>query len=228
MTEQMSYTTQVKHNQATVDNVIQHTLQSMQRNNKRKRGAADQDTTEHPGSKRASSSSNVNGNGNGNDHTNMFQDSSIQPTDLSFSQSLSRHLANSSNNNADGSNASATAAAALGGMTMPHLTVPQPTDMSFASNNSGTDGERQQLDASFDLSQDTGQGHHTQGTPYNLSTFTGTAEAVHAARESANGGATKPPVGSDEWHKLRKDNHKEGNLPYPPPRLHKPPLKTSH
>jgi len=30
---------------------------------------------------------------------------------------------------------------------------------------------------------------------------------------SAPSSATKPPVGSDEWHKVRRDNHKEGKQP---------------
>jgi transcriptional regulator CBF1 len=30
---------------------------------------------------------------------------------------------------------------------------------------------------------------------------------------SALRGAAKPPVGSEEWHKIRRDNHKEGKFP---------------
>ena len=36
-----------------------------------------------------------------------------------------------------------------------------------------------------------------------------TAAAVYAAREAQNMGQ-KPPVGSPEWHTIRKNNHKEG------------------
>jgi transcriptional regulator CBF1 len=38
-----------------------------------------------------------------------------------------------------------------------------------------------------------------------------TAAAVYAAREAQNIGP-KPTVGSPEWHTIRKNNHKEGNI----------------
>lgn len=38
-----------------------------------------------------------------------------------------------------------------------------------------------------------------------------TAAAVYAAREAQNMGQ-KPPVGSPEWHTIRKNNHKEGKV----------------
>jgi hypothetical protein len=30
-----------------------------------------------------------------------------------------------------------------------------------------------------------------------------------------SGNGVKPAVGSDEWHKVRKDNHKEGKFGFP-------------
>ncbi|CZT12664.1 probable CBF1-centromere binding factor 1 [Rhynchosporium agropyri] len=78
-----------------------------------------------------------------------------------------------------------TAAAALAGI-YPTMTVPQPTDVSFATQ--GSDGDRN--DSFMDNSQqDMGYGQ----------------EGVHSQRP----GNSKPPVGSEEWHKVRKDNHKE-------------------
>jgi bHLH factor len=38
-----------------------------------------------------------------------------------------------------------------------------------------------------------------------------TAAAVYAAREAQNIGP-KPTVGSPEWHTIRKNNHKEGEM----------------
>jgi bHLH factor len=81
-----------------------------------------------------------------------------------------------------------TAAAALAGI-YPTMTIPQPTDVSFATQGSDTDRN----DASF---MDNSQGENSfldqNSTP------------------SGRGSGSKPAVGSDEWHKVRKDNHKEG------------------
>ncbi len=88
------------------------------------------------------------------------------------------------NHNGSAEHAS-TAAAALAGI-YPTMTVPQPTDVSFATQ--GSDGDRN--DSFMDNSQQDslvyGEGN------------------VHSGRSA------KPAVGSDEWHKVRKDNHKEG------------------
>lgn len=86
-------------------------------------------------------------------------------------------------------NASSTAAAALAGI-YPTMTVPQPTDVSFATR----DSDSGPLDASFlNDSQQEGSFMDTS-TP------------------SGGRAGPKPAVGSDEWHKVRKDNHKEGML----------------
>ena len=199
---------------------VEHALQELKASNKRKRNVSDQHGVDgkHLSSKRASSSNNVNGNNHDpNQMSNsLFSDSlrdSPNSNDFSaLSQQLARHVAGANHNLHDGSNPSSTAAAALAGI-MPQLTVPQPTELSFASGASGSDVDRQ-LDSSFDLGgQNDGQHHHAQGTPYNLGSFQGgTAAQVQAARESSNGGGNKPPVGSEEWHKVRRDNHKEGAL----------------
>jgi hypothetical protein len=83
-------------------------------------------------------------------------------------------------------NASSTAAAALAGI-YPTMTIPQPTDVSFAtqasdSNPDGSFMDNSQQESSF----------MDNSTP------------------SGRGSGSKPAVGSDEWHKVRKDNHKEG------------------
>ena len=91
-------------------------------------------------------------------------------------------------NGADHANASSTAGEALDGI-YPTMTIPQPTDVSFATQ--GSDGDRGE--SSFmDNSQAGGDSFMESSTP------------------SGRGTGNKPAVGSDEWHKVRKDNHKEG------------------
>ena len=179
--------------QSQVATAVEHALKEMKASNKRKRDTSDQGGDPK---KRAS--------------VNNGHEGWSNPAEFSaLSQQLARHVS-SNNGQANGANASSTAAAALAGL-MPSLTVPQPTELSFASTGSGPDG-----DSSFEMSgQENGQNHHSQGTPYNLGGFPGTAAHVEAARAQANamanaGGQGKPAVGSDEWHKVRRDNHKEG------------------
>jgi len=83
--------------------------------------------------------------------------------------------------------ASSTAAAALAGI-YPTMTIPQPTDVSF--NTQGSDDRNP--DSSFMDNSQQADSFLENSTP------------------SGRGNGTKPAVGSDEWHKVRKDNHKEG------------------
>ncbi|KAI9050197.1 hypothetical protein LZ554_006338 [Drepanopeziza brunnea f. sp. 'monogermtubi'] len=88
--------------------------------------------------------------------------------------------------NHNGSNQhEATAQAALAGI-YPTMTVPQATDVAFATQDS--DGGRD--NPYMDSNQNDG-GYPGYGQ-----------EPVERSRG-------KPAVGSDEWHKVRKDNHKE-------------------
>jgi bHLH factor len=90
----------------------------------------------------------------------------------------------------NGADASSTAAAALAHGLYPTMTIPQPTDISFGTQG-GSENDRG--DTSFmDNSQAGGDSFMEQSTP------------------SGRGTGSKPAVGSDEWHKVRKDNHKEG------------------
>ena len=180
---------------------VDHALQHVKTSNKRKRDASDQGgDAKHSASKRTTSS--VNGNGQG-----IYQDSGPSSTqDFSvLPQQMARHAANTTNHGGP-ENPSSTAAAALAGI-VPQLTVPQPTELSFMSNAS-TDQDRH-LDPSFDLGVDHAQNHNVQGNSYGLGGFQATAAQVQRARESSNG-VPKHPVGSEEWHKVRRDNHKEG------------------
>ena len=216
---------------------VDHALQQLKASNKRKRDPSDLGGDHKPSDSKRTSSSATNLNGNGHETAEMsrvlYQDnmpnSSGSSQDFNaLSQQLARHVANhglpdhgSSGNGTGGGNSNSnsnnpsgsTAVAALAGI-MPQLTVPQPTELSFVSTGSGTDPDRQ-LDSSFDLGGDNGPNHHVQGSPYGMGGFQGTAAQVQNARDASNGGP-KPAVGSDEWHKVRRDNHKEGEprLPF--------------
>ena len=199
-------------------------LQQYKPSNKRKRDSLDQGgDPQHPASKRGSMASNINGNGHGHTHSHSHDPNDIRrlyPDPLrapnasqdfsELSQQLAQHVANPNHGLSENPNASTTAAAALAGI-LPQLTVPQPTDIAFANPGAGTEGDRQ-LDPAFDLgAPDNGQNHNVQGSPYHMGGFQGgTMAQVQAARESSNGAGSKPTVGSDEWHKVRRDNHKEG------------------
>lgn len=109
----------------------------------------------------------------------------------------------------DPSDATSTAAAALAGI-YPTMTVPQSTDLSFASSASAGDPDRN-LDPSFGMTEhDGGHPHH----PHGRSSFDlAGPRPMTAPGRDAN--APKPAVGSDEWHRVRRDNHKEGMLVFP-------------
>jgi hypothetical protein len=95
-----------------------------------------------------------------------------------------------------------TAAAALA---YHQMTVPQPTELQFQTQGSNGD--------SFGLGD-----HHQQQT--GMQDFS--LEALKAATQTGRTGQSapsesppqsashKPQVGSEEWHKVRRDNHKEG------------------
>ena len=194
---------------------VDQALQQIKASNKRKRENSDHggEDPSHPGSKRPSSSNNLNGNHDGGDISRqMYPDPTTAGQDFSaLSQHLVRHVGNPNHGLPENSHASSTAAAALAGI-MPQLTVPQPTDLSFVSAGSGPEGDRQ-LDTSFDLGgPDVAANHNVQGSPYHMGGFQGGGGPVPGGREVSNGGGIKPAVGSEEWHKVRRDNHKEGTI----------------
>lgn len=175
--------------------------------NKRKREPSDHASSGRQSSSRHAPPTSNNVHGNGQDTSNSSHDTYSTETNnhdfTSMSEQLSRHIANVN------ANAAPTTAAAALAATMPQLTVPQPTDFTFSNSGAGTDPDRQ-LDSSFDMGggSEEGHNHHTQGTPYNLDAYQGGA-AAHG--QDADNSA-KPPVGSVEWHKVRRDNHKEGEI----------------
>ncbi|MCJ1322660.1 basic helix-loop-helix protein [Xylographa vitiligo] len=188
---------------ARIHEDISEVIQSMV-SKKRKRGSMDQNGDEI-GSKRGSLT-NMNGNG---DHMNGSSGESFSDNSNEFA-ALHQQLQNVAHAQID---ASSTAAAALAA----HLGGPETSTLSFVSQGTGTDGERQ-MDTSFDLGGSDVVQNHNPNSAYNLGPFTsvgGTAAQVQAAREASNNGAMKPAVGTDEWHKVRRDNHKEGSF-FPP------------
>lgn len=95
-------------------------------------------------------------------------------------------------NGDDHANASSTAAAALSHF--PIMSVPQATEVSFQQSS---DIDRNPNDYSIDDSQAGQESFMMQD---------------NESQSPVSGGrsGSKPAVGSHEWHKVRKDNHKEG------------------
>lgn len=117
----------------------------------------------------------------------------------------------------DPSNATSTAQAALG--IFPTLHVPPSTEEQFAAQ-ANAEGEQNDSpyndvppapEAMMDGSPD---GQNQGQTPTN-------GMNAHRFPTSGHSSTPKPTVGSEEWHKMRKDNHKEGKavLPYPTNKL---------
>lgn len=118
----------------------------------------------------------------------------------------------------DPSNATSTAQAALG--MYPTLHVPASTEEQFAAQ-SGTDGD-QAHENSFDpevtqpdsIMDATAVSPDQQQPP---SASNGAHSSGHRYSNSSTTPNPKPSVGSEEWHKMRKDNHKEGESRVPSP-----------
>lgn len=156
--------------------------------NKRKRSSLDAPVRPAPGYNRSP------GNANDMDFTDN-PDGGMHLTEDDFN-ALASHggnqhtQSNGANMARDPSDTAAAALTAYNGMT-----VPQPTEMSF--QNQPTAGDHGSFDmggdhsfglgALKDPSTQGGSTSPTQGTPHN-----------------------KPAVGSEEWHRVRRDNHKEG------------------
>ncbi|QUC22326.1 uncharacterized protein UV8b_06567 [Ustilaginoidea virens] len=127
----------------------------------------------------------------------------------------------------DPSNATSTAQAALG--MYPTLHVPPSTEEQFAAQATADgDHHSHEHDATFnpeapqaDMMDPSAAVNPPQQPPPNgvpaapghrYSTTTAAAAAAAAASSSSSSSAPsnpKPTVGSEEWHKMRKDNHKE-------------------
>lgn len=146
--------------------------------------------------------------GNADENEAMNQTSTEALDFASLPQGQNGSNADQPANGANQPDATSTAVAALAGI-FPTMTVPQPTDISFA-NSSGTDNERN-LDPSFNE----GASLQAGGNDSDDSPRGGVGRQLSSGGES--GQPRKPTVGSDEWHRIRRDNHKEGTLETFPP-----------
>ncbi|OAA54111.1 centromere-binding protein [Niveomyces insectorum RCEF 264] len=105
--------------------------------------------------------------------------------------------------------ASSTAAAALGSM-YPQLHVPPSTAETFA--NQQLEGEQQQQQQQQQQQHgDTSTYSAADGTQTDslLDASGGPSNGVGQQKRPSSGIQIKPAVGSEQWHKMRKDNHKE-------------------
>lgn len=163
-------------------------------NQKRKREVTDQDgsadASRRPGSKR--SFQNAQKNDVSDQSANAFLDAHNEGNagveSLQEYSNLQDQNLDNQNSSSEHANATSTAAAALG--IYPTMTIPQPTGVQFQTQ--GSEG-----DANQDSFMDTSQ----QNESYMDNSTAGTGR---------QGSGSKPAVGSEEWHKVRKDNHKEG------------------
>ncbi|KAK6079846.1 helix-loop-helix DNA-binding domain-containing protein [Seiridium cupressi] len=111
---------------------------------------------------------------------------------------------------ADPANASSTAAAALGSM-YPTIHVPPTTEETFAAQ-AASENEHQSFGASEMLSADglpdpTNPGPSQASQPPGQNGLRSNGPIFQTSAQQSSG--PRPAVGSEEWHKLRKDNHKE-------------------
>jgi transcriptional regulator CBF1 len=163
---------------------------SMQHNNKRKRDSRDQGPTR--------SAPSASSNDLSDQATASFlvaHNSSTNDDDMQQQFDVHHNGANTAGD---------TAAAALA---YHQMTVPQATELSFQPQASAGDA------SSFNLGD-----HQQQG----MQDFS--LEALKAATSTSRGGQSagndsppsasthKPQVGTEEWHKVRRDNHKEGKF----------------
>lgn len=111
-----------------------------------------------------------------------------------------------------GQSASDTAAAA---MAQYHtMTVPQSTESAFMTQ-AGDQGERP-TSSSIDHGSNGGQ-HRTSSfgdfdMPQNPPGANGNTSPTAPGHQGKSSATPKPQVGTEEWHKVRKDNHKEGSF----------------
>jgi transcriptional regulator CBF1 len=160
---------------------------------KRKRDSSDHDGTggqsesaRRSSFKRVSPSTTALAGTNNGDQGNSYV-SADDTSGLDFA-ALQQHTAEHSGMNGGSDASQQTAAAALAaGSIYPTMNVPQPTDMSFAST--GSDHNQ-----SFNMNEHDGQ---------HFESPSGAGRGDHAP---------KPAVGTDEWHRVRRDNHKEGEF----------------
>jgi hypothetical protein len=116
-----------------------------------------------------------------------------------------QQAAQEGNDATDPANATSTAQAALG--MYPTLHVPPSTEEQFAAQVAAEASEHSHDFGAPDVTQPDGimdEPHMPTNQPSN-----GVHPQPHRFPASASNPNPKPTVGSEEWHKMRKDNHKE-------------------
>ncbi|KAL9097729.1 MAG: hypothetical protein Q9165_000055 [Trypethelium subeluteriae] len=160
-------------------------------------------------------------------HDNMTE---VYNDDQDFVNALSQHNDSTGTFNhsihQNGSTGAGSAADTASAALHVQMTVPQPTELSFQTQTSGSDNDRP-LSSSFNLGDHTHQQH---SLPEFDAGFLKAPTANSGGEGSPTGaGIQKPTVGSEEWHKVRRDNHKEEapplthSLPPSSPALPDPP-----
>ncbi|KZF22615.1 hypothetical protein L228DRAFT_129949 [Xylona heveae TC161] len=144
-------------------------------------------------------------------HNPSSTDEDLQPQNTGLDFSAISHQQgeppNQQNGSSHTSDATSTAAAALAGI-YPSITVPQSTELAFANANPGGDSDRH-MEPPFAMGEhDVSHGQHPEPN-FNLDALREPGQ--HHIRDSPTSGMPnqKPAVGSEEWHKVRRDNHKE-------------------
>lgn len=143
-------------------------------------------------------------------------DDNVDATDdvMNFAAAFAQHPgdpndANQVGGDGTGQSASDTAAAAMAQFHT--MTVPQSTEQSFMTGPN--EGDKQ---GSVDPSNASVQHRNSSFGDFDTTAIQSSPPNGDTSPTSGvNPGmaAPKPPVGSEEWHKVRKDNHKEGKLP---------------
>lgn len=170
---------------------------------KRKRGITESASPESRRSKRGAPTATMNAT---LDAANAaYMDAThLQQAEAEFNALQQVQQATAEHDVSDHASAVGTASAALSSM-YPTIHVPQPTAESFADQVvPGPGQEHEEPDASFNA----GDVSQVDGLPTDASNLSG-ANGVRAEGRYPASSASKPAVGSEEWHKQRKDNHKE-------------------
>ncbi|EON61731.1 hypothetical protein W97_00947 [Coniosporium apollinis CBS 100218] len=183
--------------------------------NKRKRGSLDLEATASRPAPGDSARASTNNSGSGtadflsaHNASNSGDDDMQHTSSLIFDQ-LAQHNSGEHGMHQNGGStqqdASNTAAAALSHYSM---TVPQATELQFQTQTPSGEGGRP-LSASFNLSEHDMHQQHGMPDFSGLDALKTGGQPSNSNDSPPNSGGNKPPVGSDEWHKVRRDNHKE-------------------
>ena len=129
-----------------------------------------------------------------------------------FSALAQATAADHHNDAADSTSASSTAAAALS--MYPSLHVPQSTEEAFAAQATPETHHDESAFNSHAVNHTPPDGLPLPPPPSTIQQPP--SNGVQPEQRYSAPPNAKPAVGSEEWHKMRKDNHKEGRLLFPP------------